>query len=403
MARLNVPYLITKPGRGGRRKFFWQPSMALRAAGWPSQRLSDDEGQAVAEARRINDQVAAWRAGAGAAPDGTLAAAPGTVAALIADYRASGEWAALRPKTRRAYGQNLDVLKAWSGAAPVAAITPLRCKKLYQAWRARTPSKAAALIVMGRILWKWAVSEDRAATNPFKEVPVKRPRPRRTESDLWSAAAIAAFVAAADEAGRHSIGTAVMVNAWIGQRQGDVLTVPRAVYKGGRLRFSQSKTGAGVDLPVDMVQELRARLAAELARQDARGVTGTALILDEDTGQPYSEDRFRHLLADIRAAAADTVAAEAATLNDPEHRKELAALAAQLRALTFQLLRHTAVVRLAEAGVDNAGIASITGHSLQTVTQILEHYLIRTRKLARQAFAQRLAAERNTAEPSGKV
>jgi hypothetical protein len=65
----------------------------------------------------------------------------------------------------------------------------------------------------------------------------------------------------------------------------------------------QSKTGAGVTLPVDRERE------EEIARTDARfagwPVRPAQLIVDEPTGRACSADRFRHLFVEIRAAAAE--------------------------------------------------------------------------------------------------
>lgn len=55
--------------------------------------------------------------------------------------------------------------------------------------------------------------------------------------------------------------------------------------------------------------------------------------------------------------------------------------------------RHTAVTRLFEAGCSKAEVASITGHTLTAVEQILGRYLVRTERLAEQAFRKLLAHE----------
>ncbi|WP_375456606.1 integrase [uncultured Methylobacterium sp.] len=54
--------------------------------------------------------------------------------------------------------------------------------------------------------------------------------------------------------------------------------------------------------------------------------------------------------------------------------------------LHFHDLRGTAVAMLSEAGCNPQQIAAITGHSLKTVTVILDRYLARTRALADQAI-----------------
>lgn len=55
-----------------------------------------------------------------------------------------------------------------------------------------------------------------------------------------------------------------------------------------------------------------------------------------------------------------------------------------------------------QAGSDLAEIATITGHSLRTVAEIIEHYLERTGKMARSASIRRLdAAEERLAAAGG--
>ncbi|MEE8204204.1 MAG: hypothetical protein V3R74_10680 [Alphaproteobacteria bacterium] len=51
-------------------------------------------------------------------------------------------------------------------------------------------------------------------------------------------------------------------------------------------------------------------------------------------------------------------------------------------------------MRLAEADVNDRGIAAITGHEPKSVTAILKHYWFPTHKIARAAFAKRLEGEK---------
>ncbi len=82
---------------------------------------------------------------------------------------------------------------------------------------------------------------------------------------------------------------------------------------------------------------------------------------------------------------------------------------AEIADLHFNDLRGTAVTLLSEAGNTVQQVASVTGHSLKTVTNILEKYLARTRGLSdaaiynfenssRTDFANRL----QTVAPEGK-
>jgi integrase len=54
--------------------------------------------------------------------------------------------------------------------------------------------------------------------------------------------------------------------------------------------------------------------------------------------------------------------------------------------LHFHDLRGTAITRLSEAGATPQEIATITGHSLRTVHDILDKYLARRRPLAEAAI-----------------
>ena len=62
--------------------------------------------------------------------------------------------------------------------------------------------------------------------------------------------------------------------------------------------------------------------------------------------------------------------------------------------LQFMHLRHTAVTELAIAGCTTLEIAGITGHTIQSVNQILERYLVRTSDLAAAGAASAWNARR---------
>lgn len=66
-------------------------------------------------------------------------------------------------------------------------------------------------------------------------------------------------------------------------------------------------------------------------------------------------------------------------------QREAASRAAGITDLHFHDIRGTAITMLAEAGCTTPQIAAITGHSLKTVTTILDKYLAPTRVLASEA------------------
>lgn len=401
MATRKIPYFVEKPGRSGARRFYWQPKGALRELGWKAERLPDDEGAAIARARQLNAELEAWRQGKATPTQIAIAASTArgaviqvrSVAHLIREYKASRFFTEKADKTRRGYQQNLDVIEDWAGDVPVAAIGPARVQKLYEEMREATPAKANAVVTMLRILLQHGVRLEWIKSNAAEKPGLVGLEP---SGKLWPVDAVALFVECADRPTRehplgwHSIGTAVLINHWIGQRQADVLKLQRVDYRDERFFVDQNKTGEKVAVP--HAPWVAARVAAELARQADRGVEHvTHLLLCETTGQPWGEDHFRHIFAEIRARAAKKW---------PSFELADGSKVA-MAALQFMHLRHTAVTELAIAGCTVPEIAGITGHTIKSVEQILSRYLIRTSAIAQAATDKRLAKSERMLEIFG--
>ncbi|CAB4166551.1 Integrase, catalytic domain containing protein [uncultured Caudovirales phage] len=411
MTQIRIRHLVILPGaRGALPRYFWQPSSKLRALGWRPTRVPADwpnildpgalEAAAIAAAQDLNAKVDASRealidaaALASVRPPPPLSAR--TLHELIVDYKQGRSWRELAPKSQRGYNQCLARLEVWGGDVPVRVITAARVQKLIDSLRA-TPAVANAVARVLRLLLEHGRRGGWITINPAL-------RPNLTGTPptglIWPRGAVDVFVAAADRLGRHSIGTAVLLNEWLGQREGDILRMPRQAFRNGSLVLKQSKTGAGVVLPIHLVERLMQRYRQEEARQQTRVGLDQPLpftiVVNETTGLPYKEDNFRHLFAEVRAAAALDAPAgfnvdhlmPGRSASDPN------AFVVRMEQLTFMSLRHTAVTRLAEAGADNSLIATITGHSQATVQSIIERYMVRTAKMAALAFGKRVAAE----------
>jgi hypothetical protein len=234
------------------------------------------------------------------------------------------------------------------------------------------------VIAMLRTVLAHAVRLDLVPVNVARHPGVSAPA---KSGRIWPRAAVAAMIRTADAMGHHSIGTAIAMAHWLGQRQGDVLTAPRSAWSGGRIQLTQSKTGARVTIPENPA--LAERLEAERARQAVRwpGLVPRYLILREGTDKPWPAEAFSHTFAEIRAA----LALEQSSFPLPDGSSAATA------SLWFMHLRHTAVTELATAGATALQISGITGHAPATVEQILSHYLVRTGDLADAAQAKRLA------------
>jgi integrase len=173
---------------------------------------------------------------------------------------------------------------------------------------------------------------------------------------------IAALIKEAD-ASDPEIGDAIVLALFTGQRQGDVLALEERAVEDGKIRFIQSKTGARVRvkaLPplIERLTSARMRRMTQQMRLQAersnRQVSST-IVVDSRTSETFSPFAFRHRFGALRARAA----------------KETESLAD----LLFLDLRDTAVTWLANAGCTVPEIAAISGHSLQSVHNILRHYL----------------------------
>lgn len=421
--KLKPRYFVDKPGANGGRRYYWQPSADLQALGWKPVRLCaadgtpfarlEERGLAIAAADARNAELDSWRSGkpaiqlaaAGSAGDGRALAigdnggpalavpkrSPviqiGSLAHLIRAYKASDDFKSLREKTRDSYEVNMRALEAWGGDAPIRAIGPARVQALYHAFKERTPSKARALVGMLRILLAFAIRTELLPAGSVNAASDPRMEGAEQTGRLWPLAAIGRFIETADAMGHHSIGTAVLVNHWLGQRQADVLKMKRVAYRDGRFFVAQRKSGGKAKVAVPHSPWVQARVDAELQRQAARGVIGaTDLLLCETTGQTWDKNGFHRAFAAIRAKVAATWPAFA-----PAHDAIVDQDAVPMAELQFMHLRHTAVTELAIAGCTVPEIAAITGHTIASVEAILERYLVRTSELAAAATTKRLA------------
>jgi hypothetical protein len=437
MARNTPRYFAEHPGRAGEPpRFFWKPGPALRAEGWKLERIPAeeirnacaDEGELRAEAfkraEQLNAEVDRWRQGlaplsaprsdarasggvGGAAadrasprPEGPIK--PRSIAALIREYKKSRFYLDRAENTRASYRLNLNIIEAWAGDMPASAIGPARVQKLYESLYAATPAKASHVVAVLRILLQFGIRIEWLRSNAAEQPGIVG---APFAGKLWPLDAVSLFVEQADRMGWHSIGTAVVINYWLGQREADVLGLMDSSYRDGRFHITQEKTDATIAVPhapwvagrIEAELKRRdARLAAKLAGKvvaigDAREVAGRndrPLLICETTGEPWAASYFQHMFAKIRAAAADDdKGAGWHTFTMPDGSEQ------PLAELDFRHLRHTAVTELALASCTIPEIASITGHTIKSVHAILQRYLVMNSAIAAAAMAKRLTLD----------
>ena len=386
MAKINIPYLVIKAGRrlpdGTRQdRHYWQPSNKLRALGWVPERLSDDLEQAIARAKELNDQLAAWRQGADSGPAEVVEVAgsvkPNSVAHVIRLYKASPWHKKLKPKTQREYGYCLNVIEKWAGDKPVRAVTRRAVLAFYSGLHETAPAWANANLRVLRRLLRHAYDLGMVTQNVAEKPGMIGTAPRLR---IWTPAEIAAAVAAADAIGWPSIGDAVFLALYTGQRQGDLLALKVMQYQDGRITLRQSKRRARVSVIAHPRLAVRLAEAAERRRQVAPGCKH--VLACESTGRAWGSHHFRHTFAQVRAVAVDP------RRHDNQHQVRNLKPCPSLATAQFMDLRDTAVTNLALAGNTIPGICAISGHSERAAGDILKHYLDLTGEMADAAIAK---------------
>lgn len=219
MSKIQIRHLVAKPKKDGCR-YYWQPAKKLRLAGWSTRRLSDVREIAISEAENLNRELDDWRNGIGSP------LRLETLPWLIRLYRSDDRFMSLAPATKTGYEYCLRVIENWSEKACHPPITSLERRHVKAFYRSmgETPSKANAVLRVLRLILAFAVDEGLLQRNPAERQRLKSTPPRQ---QVWSLESIRTFVATAKNAGRPSLGLAVLLGANLGQRQGDILKTRR--------------------------------------------------------------------------------------------------------------------------------------------------------------------------------
>lgn len=376
MARITTDVPFLKLYRAGTYAPRWEPSPKLRRLGAKGQPLKDDAGAwlpleaAIAKARELTAAAEAQMAEGKRLKLAPPKRHPRSADALWKLYEASPKFQRLAPKTQTEYRKHAAIFLAEFGPEPVAAIGKAHLhtwwEELYQA---RGHAMANATLAVARLLFSYAERKEWRATNPARQLGLETVPPRVV---VWLNTECKAYVERADAMGLAPAGDAFVLALHTGQRMSDVLTLDEDRLVDGKAYFLQRKTGARVIVPLTPM--LHERIAGMHARRASKPVTQLALakrlVLCHDAFE-YTEKHFNTHFRQVRAAIA----------------KELPAVAER----QFRDLRDTAITRLALAGATIAEIRSITGHTIKSVHQVLEHYMALDEAMADRAI-ERLQA-----------
>lgn len=376
--------------RGGRPRFV--PGPRLRALGHVGQDLRHGQGGAWFSAAEARGWIAAQLTPAAAQLTPAAPARPpapraltigGLIEAWLAHKQRFADAAAapggkrrrrrpLAPATFVGYRQKARVIAEVDGVAwcaPAAALRPHHALKLFEKIEEqRGLATAAGCNATLRAAYSWGLLHGRLAglaVNPCKGLnqPTPEPRVRAGTPDEMRH-----LIATATAMGRADVAAAIVMGLWTAQRQKDRLALVDGPPIDGRRVFRQSKTRAIAAIPDS--PELSACLAALRERRRSWPVQPLHVLVDETARQPWKADWYRHVFARVRDAAA--------------------AAMPSLTGFRDQDLRDTAVTWLARAECTVIEIAQITGHRLESVHQILRHYLAAHPEIADNAIRKQV-------------
>jgi len=272
----------------------------------------------------------------------------GTIGWLAARYRASDDWRELAAGTAKYYKRYLRDIEALGPQLPFAeAFTRRAVVDFLETYSARHQRRQCAAVL--KALFRHARYHGLTESDVAGGLRLKTTKPR---DRVWSDDEVARWLAAAGGEDPH-MSTAFQILRYTAQRPTDMLRMTWPQYSGAAIRLRQQKTGALLDVPV------HPDLAAHLALVP-RHATCLTIVAYRARPVPYLRfnERFRRIC-------------------------EAAGIDAQARDL-----RRTAMLRMAEAGATAVQIASVSGHSIEATTRILETYLPRNRALAEAAITR---------------
>lgn len=402
MARIHIPFLVEKKNRDGSSRFYWQPDKTGREGGWQPVALGKDAALAQRAAQDRNREYERWKIAGDAPVPATVRARhqAGTLGALIARYRKEyvlGKKPAgggrtvprLKPQTRKVYETALKRLDLWAGKHPIAYITPMRIrvlrdaniKPLEEGGIGHAPTFNMLKVLRQVLAFAESVELIPKGSNPATKFDLDKPPPRKT---IWKLDDDGAFDAAAYDLGLPSMALAREIGLFSAQREADLIafTEPqlqpldilepvlreRLVAEDGEVWgwcLTQGKTSdeyVDVNLEIPFEPVLLAKIRKAIRDNRARDRAAdpprllTHVLIDDRAGKPWTPRAFIRAWNEVL-----------------EHAAKMTGRPGMLE-LHWHDLRRTRVVRLRRRGMAKEMIASLTGHSLRSIEEMLKIY-----------------------------
>jgi hypothetical protein len=264
---------------------------------------------------------------------------PGTLAVLIAAYRADPAFADLAPRTRYDYQRIFDYLKPIGDTALSRFDRPLIVRIRDKAASKLGRRRGNYVKTVLSLLFAWGLERGHIAINPASGVKaIRRPKNAPDANRPWADEERHAVLDALPAHMRLPVG--LMMFAGLGPR--DALRLPRSHYKAGEIATMRSKTGEPVFWPcpsplIEMIETAPEHSAITLCANSR--------------GKPWTENGFNASWRPIKLKL--------------EREGTIGA------ALTMYGLRHTVAVILREIGMDERTIADALG---QKTIEMARHY-----------------------------
>lgn len=251
-------------------------------------------------------------------------ATPGTFDDLISRFYSSVKWRNIpKASTKATYRGELERFRAKYGKRQVATMSARAVNGLMEKM-ADTPSAANNLLKRLRTLFDYAILLNMRKDNPAKAVDSVKAKGDGFHE--WTEPEIRKFKA------KHELGTkarlALEIFLCTAQRRSDAATMGEDPEKPGHVRVHQLKTGALLSIPIH--RDLKAAVEACPSGKDT--------FLVSERGKPYTKESLGNWF-----------------------KKQC--VAAGLPHCSAHGLRKAASRRMAELGLSNQLIKSITGHT----------------------------------------
>jgi integrase len=212
--------------------------------------------------------------------------APGTIGALIASYKQSGQFKALGETSKTGYMSRLEAIRVEHGHRGVAGLTKERINAVILDKLADRPGAAHDTLKKLRILIKHAIDKGWLKYDP--SVGIKRPKGK--EIRAWTDAEMEAFERRWPIGTKQRTAYALMLNMGTARIDTHVLTWHQV---DNDATYTRHKTGVAVEMMV--ADDLRKALEATPRKH--------VTVINTEYGKPYTLDGFSRFMRDAITAA----------------------------------------------------------------------------------------------------